>query len=301
MSEGSRPADDPSLEVGGALREAIHYLDKHGIEGAARDAGHLMAHVLGVDPSRLILMAHDAMTAKQHDRFRGLVRRRAGREPVSHLTGQRLFYGRRFKVGPDVLDPRPETETLIEAALERPFDTVLDIGVGSGAILVTLLAERLAARGVGTELSPQALNVARENARRLGVEERCAFLQGDWFAGVGGQFDLIVSNPPYIAAEEMEGLAPELRHEPRMALTDEGDGLGAYRAIAAGLRAHLAPGGCVLLEIGPTQGGAVSNLLREAGLIDISVLPDLDGRDRVVRGMRGENATETAVNPRKSA
>lgn len=283
MSDGAGSADDPGFEVGGALRDAGRYLDKCGIEGAARDAGHLMAHVLGIDPSRLILNAHESIRAEQYDRFWELVHRRAAREPVSHLIGRRLFFGRWFAVGPDVLDPRPETETLIEVALAAPFDTVLDLGTGSGAILLTLLAERPAARGVGTDLSPGALSVARGNARRLGVADRCDFLHGDWFGEVAGRFDLIVSNPPYIPAEEMQALAPELMYEPRMALTDESDGLDAYRAIAAHAAAYLVPGGRMMLEIGPTQGGAVASLVQIAGFSNIDILPDLDGRDRVVR------------------
>jgi release factor glutamine methyltransferase len=252
--------------------------------------------VLGVDPGRLILMGDDRLDPASRDRFDKLVRRRAAREPVSHLTGRRLFYGRDFAVGPDVLDPRPETETLISAALATSFATVLDLGTGSGAIVLTLLAERPLASGVGTDLSARALAVAADNAHRLGVAERCALVQSDWFAGVAGRFDLVVSNPPYIAAVEMPGLAPELAHEPRMALTDEGDGLGAYRAIAAGVRDHLAPGGRVLLEVGPTQAAAVAALLHRAGLGDIAVLPDMDGRERVVVARRGENATESGSN-----
>ena len=227
------------------MRAAARLLAGHGIAGAAGDARHLMAHVLGVEPGRLILMGDDQLDPAQRDRFRQLLQRRAAREPVSHLTGRRLFHGRYFAVGPDVLDPRPETETLVAAALQEDFDTVLDLGTGSGAIVLSLLAERPAAHGVGTDLSARALDVAGRNARQLGVADRCTLVQGDWFAGLSDRFQLVVSNPPYIAAREMPGLAPELAHEPRMALTDGGDGLGAYRAIAAGAAATLPPaGGC---------------------------------------------------------
>lgn len=288
MSEGGdTAAGGTRFALGDTLREAAAYLAGQGVAGGAGDARRLMAHVLGVETARLIVMAQDDIGARQRDRFWHLVHRRAAREPVSHLVGHRQFYGRRFAVGPDVLDPRPETEILIEAALAQPFDTVLDLGTGSGAIVLTLLAERPGATGIGTDLSARALAVAASNARDLGVHSRCRFRQSDWFANIDGAFGLIVSNPPYIAADEMQGLAPELTHEPRMALTDEGDGLEAYRAIAAGALAHLVAGGLLLLEIGPTQGGAVSRLLRLAGFHDIAILPDLDGRDRVVRARSG--------------
>lgn len=298
MAEHPAHDDAPvgaSATVAAALRAAARLLAGHGIAGAAGDARHLMAHVLGVEPGRLILMGDDQLDPVQRDRFRQLLQRRAAREPVSHLTGRRLFHGRYFAVGPDVLDPRPETETLVAAALQEDFDTVLDLGTGSGAIVLSLLAERPAAHGVGTDLSARALDVAGRNARQLGVADRCTLVQGDWFAGLSDRFQLVVSNPPYIAAREMPGLAPELAHEPRMALTDGGDGLGAYRAIAAGACRHLAPGGRLLLEIGPTQAAAVVALLRDAGLADITVLPDMDGRDRVVGARRGQNATQTGT------
>jgi release factor glutamine methyltransferase len=219
--------------------------------------------------------------------FEALIARRAGREPVSHLTGQRAFWGRDFRVTRDVLDPRPETETLVALALAEPFARVLDLGTGSGCILVTLLAERPDAQGVGTDVSPEALLIAGENAARHGVADRLVLTPSDWFGDIGGRYDLIVSNPPYIAAEEMAGLAPEVRdHEPRGALTDEGDGLAAYRAIAAGASRFLASGGRILVEIGPTQGPAVSRLFAEAGLERVAVHPDLDGRDRVVAARR---------------
>jgi release factor glutamine methyltransferase len=152
---------------------------------------------------------------------------------------------------------------------------------------VSLLAERPAAKGVGTDVSPAALLIAGENAARHGVAERVILTPSDWFGDIGGQYDLIVSNPPYIAAAEMAGLAPEVRdHEPRAALTDESDGLSAYRAIAGGAGRFLAPGGRLLVETGPTQGPAVSRLFAGAGLEAVAVHPDLDGRDRVVSARR---------------
>lgn len=215
--------------------------------------------------------------------YRDAVARRAKRVPVSQITGRRAFWTSEFRVTPDVLDPRPETEALICLALTEPFTRVLDLGTGSGCILLSLLKERPTATGVGTDISAAAVLVAGENAERMGVTKRVVLPLSNWFDDVGGQFDLIVSNPPYIAAEEMAGLAPEVRdHEPRAALTDEGDGLTAYRKIAAGAPDHLKPGGRLIVEIGPTQAAAVKALFAAAGLEDAAVHPDLDGRDRVV-------------------
>lgn len=268
-----------------ALPAAIAALRAAGVPDAARDARALLAHALDIPVARLTLHLSDPMPRAAADRFAIALARRVAREPLSHITGLRQFWGRAFRVTRDVLDPRPETEVLVAAALERPFDTVLDLGTGSGAILVSLLAERPTARGTGTDLSAAALAVARDNAARLGVADRAEFHPGAWFDALPApaRFDLIVSNPPYIAADEMAALLAEVRnHEPGMALTDGGDGLSAYRAIAAGLRAHLAPGGRALFEIGPTQGAAVAALWLAAGLRVAGILPDLDGRDRVV-------------------
>ena len=264
-----------------ALAQAIQRLDAAGIPDAPRDARLLLAHALGIAPDRLTLVLRDPVGAEQAG-FAAAIARRAAREPVSHITGRRLFWGRAFHVTADVLDPRPETETLIAEALGGPFDRVLDLGTGSGAILLTLLAERPAARGLGTDLSDRALAVARGNAAALGLEPRADFARGDWFGPVTGRFDLIVSNPPYIAEAEMAGLSPEVLREPRMALTPGGDGLDAYRAIVRGAGAHLTPGGRLMVEIGPTQGAAVAGLMAGAGLQGIACRPDLDGRDRVV-------------------
>jgi release factor glutamine methyltransferase len=253
-----------------------------GVEGAARDARLLLAHARGIAPERLILEMESEGDATTVARFGDLIARRAMREPLSHLTGLRAFWGRDFHVSPAVLDPRPETETLIAAALQAPFRRVLDLGTGSGAILITLLAENPGATGLGVDLSPEALGVAQSNADRLGVAQRASLQQSDWFCAVEGQFDLIVSNPPYIAAAEMPDLAPEVHNwEPHLALTPGGDGLDAYRALIPGLPAHMSSGARVLLEIGPTQGPEVLDLLGRAGLAETGILRDLDGRDRV--------------------
>ncbi|WP_372833421.1 peptide chain release factor N(5)-glutamine methyltransferase [Puniceibacterium confluentis] len=261
-----------------------------GVPEAGRDARRLMAHVLQVPAGRLTLLLPDPVSTAQAAQFEDLIARRRDRVPVSHLTGRRMFYGRDFRVTPEVLDPRPETETLIAAALARPFTHVLDLGTGSGCIVLTLVAECADARGIGVDLSEAALAIAAQNRASLGLDHRVALKQGNWFAPLadqGATFDLIVSNPPYIALQEMADLAPEVQwHEPRMALTDEGDGLAAYRAITAGADAHLAPGGRLMVEIGPTQGAAVGAMMDAAGLSDVAVLQDLDGRDRVVLGVK---------------
>ncbi|TCP63248.1 [protein release factor]-glutamine N5-methyltransferase [Rhodovulum bhavnagarense] len=264
-----------------ALARAVARLRAAGVPDAPRDARRLLAHALAIDPGRLTLVLPDPLEEGAANRFAAATLRRAAREPVSHIIGSRAFYGRDFGVTRDVLDPRPETETLIAAALSAPFETVLDLGTGSGCILLTLLAERPGATGLGVDISEAALAVARDNAARLEVG-RADFHRADWFAGITGRFDLIVSNPPYIARDEMQGLAPDLLHEPRGALTDEADGLNAYRAIAGGVGHHLAPAGRLLVEIGAGQAAGVGAIFVAAGLEIRAVHPDLDGRDRVV-------------------
>ena len=213
--------------------------------------------------------------------YGSLLARRAKREPVSHLTGLRGFWGRDFVVTDAVLDPRPETEILVAAALEEPFGRVLDLGTGSGCILITLLAERPGATGLGLDLSGSAVEIARANATRHGVMERASFARSDWLAAAEGHFDLVVTNPPYIAASELPGLEPEVRDwEPRLALTDEGDGLGACRTILAAALVHMAPGARLILEHGPGQSESIALIGRAAGFAPPEVRHDLDGRAR---------------------
>ena len=266
-----------------ALRVVAARLVDAGVPDAMRDARLLLAHALGIGADRLTLHIGDAVVPEVAARFQALVAARAARAPLSHLTGQRLFWGRSFRVTPDVLDPRPETETLVALALADPFARVLDLGTGTGAILLSLLADRPGATGVGADVSAAALAVAQGNAQALGLAGRAQFVQSDWCADVQGRFDLIVSNPPYIALAEMAGLSPEVRdHEPHLALTDGGDGLAAYRAIAAQAPAHLAPGGRLIVEIGAGQGPDVAAILTQAGFGAVAIHPDLDGRDRLV-------------------
>lgn len=270
-----------------------------GVPDPAGDARRLFLHALNAGGGARLSRHHLAealarpVPAPAAAVFEAAIAARAARQPVSQITGRRAFWTHEFRVTPDVLDPRPETETLVEAALALPWREVLDLGTGSGAILVSLLAARPGARGLGTDLSAAALAVARGNAADAGVDAR--FVESDWFAAVAGRFDLIVSNPPYIAEAEMPALAPEVRDwEPRMALTDGGDGLSAYRALCAGAPAHLHPGGHLLVEIGPTQGRAVAALMAAAGLSQVRILPDLDRRDRVVCGKLSQSRQDFA-------
>jgi len=275
------------MRLDDALRDGARRLAEGGIEGAARDARLLLAEAAGLAPDRLTLERDRALGPEEAAAFEGYLARRLAHEPVSRILGRRAFWGKDFIVTPAVLDPRPETETLVAAALEGPRPRrLLDLGTGSGAIVVSLLAQWPDTMAIATDISPEALAVAQSNAEIHGVADRLAFVETDWFSGIDGMFELIVSNPPYIAAEEMAGLAPEVRgHDPEGALTPGGDGLDAYRAITAGLAGRLAPGGRLLVEIGPTQGQAVAALFAEAGLIEVALLDDLDGRDRVVSGL----------------
>ncbi|MFN3208916.1 MAG: peptide chain release factor N(5)-glutamine methyltransferase [Roseovarius sp.] len=274
-----------SQTVADLVRHAGNILRTAGIEDPQREARILVALAMDSEADRVGLMGPDPVPAGAMARLAALLDRRAGlRVPLSHLTGRRAFYDHEFEVSGDVLDPRADTEILVETALTEPFRQVLDLGTGSGCILLSLLAARPDAGGIGTDASPEALDVADRNARRLGLADRCLFLQADWYWGVEGRFDLIVSNPPYIAADEMPGLAPELAHEPRMALTDEGDGLDAYRVIVPGAVDHLTPGGRLLVEIGWKQGAAVRRIFDAAGFCEVAITPDIEGRDRVVGG-----------------
>ncbi|MEO0402355.1 MAG: peptide chain release factor N(5)-glutamine methyltransferase [Pseudomonadota bacterium] len=266
-----------------AMVAATARLRAAGVPDPARDARVLLAHAAQVDAARVTLIAPEDIAPEIEERYDHLVSLRAVRVPVSQLIGEREFYGRRFKINADVLDPRPESETLIEAALVEDFDRVLDLGTGSGCLLVTLLGEREQARGVGVDLSEAACLQASANAVLNAVADRASVVQGDWFDPVDGRFDLIVSNPPYLAAFEMDEVAPELRdHEPRMALTDEGDGLSAYREIAAQAGSYLTSNGRVLCEMGWMQGDDVHAIFQAEGWGNIVILPDLDGRDRVL-------------------
>jgi len=274
---------NPSRSIAQVMAQGVEALRAADVPGAAGDARALMAHALGVGRDRITLLAHDPMPGDALVKWHEAIDRRVKREPVSHILGYRAFFGRDFKVGAEVLDPRPETEILVAEALKLPFENLLDLGTGSGAIALSLLAERPQAVAVASDVSGAALEMARINAGTLGVQDRVTWRESDWWQGIDGQFDLVVSNPPYIAEDEMPDLSPELlRYEPYGALSPGGDGLDAYRKIIRGLSKHLRPGGHALFEIGPTQGAAVMNLAQQAEFNGIDCIRDLDGRDRVI-------------------
>ncbi len=270
-----------------AMAAAAARLRAAGVPDPARDARMLLAHAASVDAARVTLIAPEEIAPEIAERFENLIALRAVRVPVSQLIGVRAFYGREFHISREVLDPRPETETLIDLALNTAFSRVLDLGTGSGCILVTLLAERPDATGLGVDLSEEACLQASANAVQHGVQDRAQIMQSDWFERVEGRFDLIVSNPPYLAATEMADVAPELRdHEPHMALTDGLDGLSVYRIIAATAQGYLTAQGRVMVEIGWQQGSDVVAIFENAGWGEVTLSHDLDGRARVVSAAR---------------
>lgn len=279
------------------LRWTTRHFEGRGIETPRLDAECLLAHALGSDRLRLYVEFDKPVEASERARFRDLVRQRAdARVPVAQLTGRREFWSLPLLVTPDVLVPRPETETLVEAALgllpDRDAEArILDIGTGSGAVALALAGERPRARITATDLSARALAVAARNAEALGLGERLRLLEGDLFAPVSGEeFDLVVSNPPYLAETEAGGLPPELRHEPRSALFGGRDGLDVLRRIASEVGARLAPGGGVAVELDPSQASAVRECFAGAGLVEATLHRDLAGRPRVVSARRREEA-----------
>ncbi|MFK7943934.1 MAG: peptide chain release factor N(5)-glutamine methyltransferase [Paracoccaceae bacterium] len=263
---------------------AVEALASAGVPDPMRDARLLLRWALSAPPEDVHQILRQEGTADEQTKFRTAIARRAKREPLSHIIGTRLFWDRAFQVSSAVLDPRPETETLIAEALHRgPFDRVLDLGTGSGCLLITLLAEWPEATGTGVDMSGAALAVARDNACRHDVAERCEWREGDWVRGLDREYDLIVSNPPYLADAELAEVSPEVRNfEPHAALLAGPDGLDAYRRIADTAGTVLAPHGLLMLEIGATQSETVSAVLVNAGWCIRSLIPDLDQRPRVI-------------------
>ncbi len=268
-----------------------------GIDTPRLDAECLLAHVLGTDRLQLYVDFDKPVAQGERAAYRELVRRRAGeRVPVAQLTGEKEFWSLCLVVNADVLVPRADTETLVEAALERIPDPdreyeVLDVGTGSGAVALALASERPRARVTATDVSPQALAVARENARRLGLAGRVRLAEGSLFEPVAGEcYDLVVSNPPYVAEAEAASLAPELRHEPRQALFGGPDGLAVLRPLVDGLAGALRPGGAWAVEVSPKQAPLLEGWCREFGLGDTQVHRDLAGLPRVVSGRREAGA-----------
>jgi release factor glutamine methyltransferase len=263
------------------------------IETPELDARLLLCHAAGLTPEAYVASPDAPLNDDAESRFDAMIARRLKGEPVSRIVGAKEFYGRSFFVDVHTLDPRPDTETLIDAVLDtlgpegRRGENlrILDLGTGTGCILLTLLAELPQARGVGSDVSDGALKIALRNARELGVEDRTTFVGGDWFEPIDGSFDIVVSNPPYIASSEIEGLSRDVGYDPLLALDGGQDGLQAYRGIASGAARVLKPGGLVVLEIGENQAEAVLGLLHDAGLkIEAggSVWADLGGRKRCI-------------------
>ena len=273
-----------------AIREGARALKQAGIPDGTRDARLLLAHVQGVDVGRLIAHDDDVIHSKDADRYMDALSRRAAGEPVSRIRGWREFYGRRFEISPDTLDPRPDTETLVDVAVERIPEAgrILDLGTGTGCVLISVLAETPDASGVGVDLSSGALEVARRNGAALGVSERVVWVQGDWDAAEGA-FDVVVSNPPYIRRDVIPDLAAEVRdHDPVLALDGGADGLDAVRSILAAAPGYLRAGGWLALEVGFDQTEAVMELAAAKGWREISRRADLGGNYRVVTARRPE-------------
>lgn len=297
LSSTTRPNDSPkwnemsaSVRIADLLSEGMKALTAAGIEGPAREARLLLTLAAQVPPAVMVGFPERPVDAAGVAAFRAMLARRADREPMSHLIGEREFWSLPFFVSRDVLDPRPDSEVLIEAILSEVPDRaaplhILDLGTGSGCLLLTLLRELRHAQGWAVDLSPAALAIAKRNAARLGVADRVTAREGAWVAALTANdpaaFDIIVSNPPYIPAADIAALEPEVaRHEPRLALDGGNDGLDAYRALAPMLAAGLKPGGLAALEIGLGQAEAVTALMSAAGLTPAGRQQDLAGRDR---------------------
>ena len=269
------------------LQWTAGYFRDRGIEGGRLDAELLLSDTLQLDRVGLYLNYDRPLSAMELETFRAMVARRAKREPLQYIRGQAEFWSLPFTVNPAVLIPRPDTEVLVEEALQRLSGPgrILDVGTGSGAIAIAIAHERPEAKVEAVDLSPAALAVARGNAEANGVAERMTFSLGDLRQLQGAGYDLVVSNPPYIPSAELAGLMPEVREfEPLLALDGGNDGLSAYRLLAAQAGTLLKPGGWLLLEVGIGQAEAVTELLQVAGLVEIFTRADYAGVARVVGG-----------------
>jgi len=275
-----------------AWTAAKERLKDAGIDQPAIDARLMLEVAADVTRTEIVTDPYRMLTAEQWATLDDYLTRRARREPVSHIIGRKGFWKILLQVNKNVLTPRPETEVIVDEVLkafpESMSFNMLDLGVGSGTILLAILAERPAAKGLGIDVSEDALAVARENAANLDLNTRTALLRGDWTAGLGDAgFDLVVSNPPYIASHIIETLEPEVRdHEPRLALDGGPDGLDAYRQLAPEILRVLKPGGMFAVEIGYDQSADVETLFRQAGASNVRTIKDLSTHDRVVTGVK---------------
>jgi len=275
----------------GLLAECRDRLKAVGIVGAALDARHLVSGLLGLSLAELVTRGGEAVSEVDAARIRAAVARRATREPVYRILGEREFFGLALKLSKETLEPRPDTETLVDClipyvrqiAAHKGRCRIIDLGTGTGAICLALLASVLDARGLGTDISEDALATARENADRNGLAERFETHRSNWFGAVEGRFDVIVSNPPYIRSKIVYELEPEVRlYDPAAALDGGNDGLDAYRAIARDAGRHLERDGVVGLEIGFDQKQAVAALFEAEGFRVLLSATDLGGNDRVL-------------------
>ena len=272
--------------VGDAFTDACRRLARAGVAAPRLDARLLLEHVLEAAGGTVLGQRERPLSTGEEARLAALVGRREGREPLARILGTREFWSLTFRVGAPTLVPRPDSETLVEAALEHVAGregplSVLDLGTGSGCLLLAVLSEVVGARGVGVDIDADALAVARDNARALGLEGRARFVQGDWAAAIGSRFDLVLANPPYIATADMDGLEPEVAaFEPRRALDGGPRGLDCYQTLAPQLPALLAPGGGAVIEVGAGQAAAVRAILHEHPLGVAQVRRDLAGVER---------------------
>lgn len=276
------------MDIASVKRSLIQQFREAGLDTPDLDARALLMAATGFTHTDLITRSREILPTETLKRLTDYAARRVGGEPIDHILGYREFYGRRFKISKDVLSPRPETEMMVETALDvlktKPKARILDLGTGSGAIVISILAETKHVQGVAVDLSEAALGIAKENADAHKIGGRLTLLEGSWFAPVSGQFDIILSNPPYITAEAMENLDIEVAgFDPELALRGGEDGLTAYRAIIADAADYLRPDGLLLFEIGFDQGKSVSDLLTKAAFVDISVYKDLSGHDRMIK------------------
>lgn len=274
------------------LDYGVRYLEGRGVADARTDAWILLEHAANISRSFYYMHMHELLDESDAVEYRRLLAGRGKRIPVQYLTGEAWFYGHCFRVNSHVLIPRQDTEVLVEEALKRivPGMKVLDLCTGSGCILISIL-KAASVTGIGADISPEALEMAAKNAKSLGV--RAVWAESDLFRNIGGTFHMIVSNPPYIPAEVIEGLEPEVRdHEPRTALDGGADGLSFYRRIVREAGDYLEDGGWLCLEIGYDQGEDLRKMMAEAGYEDVEIIRDLAGLDRVAAGRLEKGRTE---------
>ena len=259
------------------------------IDTSGRDARLLAAAVMEISTAQVTLKALDPVSKQQQDHFESMIEQRRNFKPVSRILGKRQFWNRWFEISPDVLDPRGDSEVLVNLALQQKADRILDLGTGSGILALTLLSEWPDALAVGVDICEKALLIAQRNAVQLEVSDRFQAQKSDWFEAISGQFDLIVSNPPYIGEDEIPHLDPDVRlYDPMIALSPGRDALQAYQNIASDAIGYLKPGGRLLVEIGFRQGEAVRALFASNGLKSVETIQDLNGLDRVVCAIKAK-------------